>query len=188
MARFISFHKHPVYVCKLVSANYCFQVKTSFEDRVIANILGKCRDVAWAIFLFHLFCSYTFAVFNMLWHNFEINKTVFEMADFVRFTEYLRAIFTSCLMPPKRASYLCFSYDCQVKRFHTVSRWQVKVYRRQISCIKANMRFTMPCICSGCWMGWSGWTYGEFSICYGLILKTIKQCLNWPTLYPLQNI
>ena len=37
-----------------------------------------------------------------------------------------------------------------------VSRRQVKVYVRQFSCIKANMRFTMPCNCSGCWIGW-GW-------------------------------
>ena len=28
-------------------------------------------------------------VFNMLWHNFEINKPMFELANSVRFTEYL---------------------------------------------------------------------------------------------------
>ena len=39
MARFILFHQHLVSVCKLVSANYCFQVKFSFEDSVIASIL-----------------------------------------------------------------------------------------------------------------------------------------------------
>ena len=37
-------------------------------------------------------------VFNMLWHNFEINKPIFELANTVRFTEYLRAIFKS--LPP----------------------------------------------------------------------------------------
>ena len=37
-------------------------------------------------------------VFNKLWHNFEINKPMFEMANSVRFTEYLRAIFKS--LPP----------------------------------------------------------------------------------------
>ena len=34
-------------------------------------------------------------VFNMLWHNCEINKPMFELANTVRFTEYLRAIFKS---------------------------------------------------------------------------------------------
>ena len=37
-------------------------------------------------------------VFNILWHNFEINKTIFELANSVCFTEYLRAIFK--LLPP----------------------------------------------------------------------------------------
>ena len=62
-------------------------------------------------------------------------------------------------------------------------RWKFVEY-------KANMRFTMQCNCSGCWMGWGGggWTYWEFSICYGIILKSINQCLNWPTLSVLQNI
>ena len=31
-------------------------------------------------------------VFNMQWHNFKINKPMFELANTVRFTEYLRAI------------------------------------------------------------------------------------------------
>ena len=68
-----------------------------------------------------------------------------------------------------------------------VSRRQVKVSGRQFSCMKA---FTIPCNCSGCWMGWvgGGWTYWEFSICYGIVLKSINQCLNWPTLSVLQNI
>ena len=26
------------------------------------------------------------------------------------------------------------------------------------------------------------WMYWEFSICYGVILKSISQCLNWPKL------
>ena len=30
-------------------ANYCFQVKFSFEDRVIASILGKSSDDAFTI-------------------------------------------------------------------------------------------------------------------------------------------
>ena len=34
----------------------------------------------------------------MLWHNFEINKPIFEFANSVRFPEYLRAIFKS--LPP----------------------------------------------------------------------------------------
>ena len=34
----------------------------------------------------------------MLRHNFEINKPMFELANSVRFTEYLRAIFIS--LPP----------------------------------------------------------------------------------------
>ena len=33
----------------------------------------------------------------MLWHNFVINKPMFELANSVRFTEYLRAIFKSLL-------------------------------------------------------------------------------------------
>ena len=37
-------------------------------------------------------------VFNMLWHNFEINKPMFELTNCARFMEYLRAIFTS--LPP----------------------------------------------------------------------------------------
>ena len=42
------------------------------------------------------------------------------------------------------------------KGFMNVPRRQVNVCRRQFSCIKANMRFTMPYNCSGCWMGWGG--------------------------------
>ena len=37
-------------------------------------------------------------VFNTLWHNFEINKPMIEMANTVRFTEYLKTIFKS--LPP----------------------------------------------------------------------------------------
>ena len=37
-------------------------------------------------------------VFNMLWHNFEINKPMIELVNTVRFTEYLKAIFKS--FPP----------------------------------------------------------------------------------------
>ena len=37
-------------------------------------------------------------VFNMLWHNVEINKLMFELTNTVRFIEYLRAIFKS--LPP----------------------------------------------------------------------------------------
>ena len=37
-------------------------------------------------------------VLNMLWHNFVINKPMFELANAVRFTEYLRAILKS--LPP----------------------------------------------------------------------------------------
>jgi len=33
--------------------------------------------------------------FNMLWHNFEINKPMFELSKSVRFTEYLTATFKS---------------------------------------------------------------------------------------------
>ena len=36
-------------MCKLEIANYCIQVKSSFEDRVIASILGKSSDVAFRI-------------------------------------------------------------------------------------------------------------------------------------------
>ena len=32
-------------------------------------------------------------VFNVIWHNFEINKPMFELAGSVRFTEYLKVIF-----------------------------------------------------------------------------------------------
>ena len=32
-------------------------------------------------------------VFNMLWHNCEINESMFELAGSVRFTEYLRVVF-----------------------------------------------------------------------------------------------
>ena len=35
-------------------------------------------------------------IFNMLWHNFEINKPMFELANSVRFREYLRTL------PPNR--------------------------------------------------------------------------------------
>ena len=59
MSRFIKFHQHPVSVCKLVRAKYCFQIKSnqiksnqiksSFEDRIIASILGKSSDVAFKI-------------------------------------------------------------------------------------------------------------------------------------------
>ena len=37
-------------------------------------------------------------VLNMLWHKFELNKPMFELASSVRFTEYVRAIFKS--LPP----------------------------------------------------------------------------------------
>ena len=37
-------------------------------------------------------------VSNVLWHIFEINKPMFELANSVRFTEYIRAIFKS--LPP----------------------------------------------------------------------------------------
>ena len=37
-------------------------------------------------------------VFNMLRHNFEMNKPMFELVNAVRFIEYLRAIFKS--LPP----------------------------------------------------------------------------------------
>ena len=37
-------------------------------------------------------------VFNILWHNFENNKPMFELVNSVRFIEYLRAIFKS--LPP----------------------------------------------------------------------------------------
>ena len=37
-------------------------------------------------------------VFNMLWHNFEINKPMFELANTVRFAEYLRTLSKS--LPP----------------------------------------------------------------------------------------
>ena len=32
-----------------MSANYCFQVKSSIEDHVIASILGKSSDVVFRI-------------------------------------------------------------------------------------------------------------------------------------------
>ena len=32
-----------------MSANYCFEVKSSFEDHVIASIVGKSNDVAFRI-------------------------------------------------------------------------------------------------------------------------------------------
>ena len=37
-------------------------------------------------------------VFNTLWHNCEINKPMFKLANTVRFIKYLRAIFKS--LPP----------------------------------------------------------------------------------------
>ena len=37
-------------------------------------------------------------VFNTLWHNFVISKPMFELANSVGFTEYLRAIVKS--LPP----------------------------------------------------------------------------------------
>ena len=37
-------------------------------------------------------------VFIMLWNTFEINKPMFELANSIRFTEYLRAIVKS--LPP----------------------------------------------------------------------------------------
>ena len=49
MVRFIWFHQHPVSVCKLVSADYCFQVKSSFEDRVTATIMEQSCDAAFRI-------------------------------------------------------------------------------------------------------------------------------------------
>ena len=49
MAWFIWFHQHLVCVCKLVSANYCFQVKSSHKDRVITSTLGKISDVTFSI-------------------------------------------------------------------------------------------------------------------------------------------
>ena len=49
---------------------------------------------------------------------------------------------------------------------------------------KANIRIIVPCNCSGWWMEWGGcgWRNWEFSICYGIILKLLNICLNWPTL------
>ena len=41
--------QHPVCVCNIVSANHCFQVKSSLEDRVITSPLGKCSDVAFSV-------------------------------------------------------------------------------------------------------------------------------------------
>ena len=32
-----------------MSANHCFQVKSSLEDRVINNTLGKCSGVAFSV-------------------------------------------------------------------------------------------------------------------------------------------
>ena len=49
MARCIWFHQHTVSVCQFVSANYCFQVKSFFEDPVIASILGQSCDIAFSI-------------------------------------------------------------------------------------------------------------------------------------------
>ena len=44
-------------------AIYCFQVKTSFQDRVIASILGKSNDVAFKISVYEpSFYSIYFAV------------------------------------------------------------------------------------------------------------------------------
>ena len=37
-------------------------------------------------------------VFNMLWLKFEVNKEMFELANSVHFTEYLRTMFKS--LPP----------------------------------------------------------------------------------------
>jgi len=61
----------------------------------------------------------------------------------------------------------CLLYDCKVKRFHKIflkTRWKF-VYKP-----------TMPCNSRACWMGWLGgrWTYWEFSICCGIILKSIN--------------
>ena len=128
MVRFIWFHQHPVCVCKFVTTNYLFQIKSSFEDRVIASILGKSSDVAFRI-------------------------SVYEPSFYSMY-------FTVTLQDSKISFVLCHlgAYHMIVKRkgLMKVSRRQVKVSRRQFSCIKANMRFTMPCNCSGCWMVWGG--------------------------------
>ena len=41
------------------------------------------------------------------------------------------------------------------------------------------------------WMldgGGGGLTYWEFSICFGIFVKSMNQCLNWPAQSVLQNI
>ena len=51
-------------------------------------------------------------VFNMLWHNFEVNKLMFELAGSVRFTEYLRVIFKIVA-----SKHLYFRISFKVRRY-----------------------------------------------------------------------
>ena len=55
----------------------------------------------------------SFGVFNKLWHSFEINKPMFELAGSVRFIEYLRAIFKT--LPPNTYTYFHISF--MVRRY-----------------------------------------------------------------------
>ena len=67
-----------------------------------------------------------------------------------------------CSYTPRQQDVCCplspsaYHMIVKLKGFMKVSRRRVKVCGRQFSCMKANMRFTMSCNCSGCWMGW-GW-------------------------------
>ena len=80
MAQFIWLHQHPISVCKLVSANYCFQVKSSFEDH------ASPVDVGWGrMGVDEHIGSFQYAI--------EMYKPMFELPNSVRFTEYLRTIF-----------------------------------------------------------------------------------------------
>ena len=87
----------------------------TFEDRVIASILGKSCDVAFIILFFEpSFYSIYFAV---TLHDSKL----------------------SFVLHHPCAYHMIFKW----KGFMKVSRRQVKVCGRQFSCIKGNMRFTI---------------------------------------------
>ena len=73
--------------------------------------------------------------------------------------------------------------DCQVKRFDE---------SLQKTVFMLNSRHALHNAVQLQWMldgvGVVGGTYWEFSICFGINLKSINQCLNWPALSILQNI